>query len=875
VIATPLLLAALLIAAADEAQGPPITGVVVDGADKPVAGVEVVLACGRAPDGSVPVLARGRTDEKGGFRLPRPPEAVLSRTGAVTGAVWAYGPGRALSGARWTRFASAGRDILRITMREPGKRTVTVTGPDGRALAGLAVAPPSVYQTWLIYGLPLPDEIVDRLAATTGPDGKADLPDLSADSQVQVLRLQTDGGTVQVRALRPTDKVNQQGDVELTLDGPGGLVGSVAVGGTPAAGLTVEFWSKVSMFLDVAPVRFAGGPLRTGADGSFQTPPTLWRGHAYRAVVRAPGMPPRVSPWVTLDGPLGVIPELRLEPSREVAGRVTDRAGTPLSGVEVFQAGDGPEPTVTATDEQGRFRLGGYDRDRGFLFARKPGYRFGGIKVGPGQSDVVLELTEGGREPERVLRTLPDPLPRGRMVALARRLVEPYLAWAVGEKDDNSKYLAFRSLMYCDPVGTMEQAEAAGITAPRMIDMLRARTGLALAADDPEEAAARIEAHAAPGVRLLYLIDLIDLLPADQHDRKLDLLERAAALARASADTQTKVFQIGEVAERLAELGAADRAKALFAEGKPLAEPRDGQPRPMADRFAARLARVDLPAALAIIERNPDPVARTKARDNAAVRVAAVDPAAAERLLRQTYGQGRVNRLTLEAVVRAMAKADPARARRLVGLVDSPAWRAHAWAFLAAGLPESDLEGRRDALRQAGSEFDRLPPGDRGELAYNPAATILPLVEAADPAAVEEFLWRAVSMRGPSFNPLDSTGGGVSDRYLLPLAVARYDRPLAATLFEPGLDYARDALPRGGERDATKLCVVAAMIDPELAVGLIESIPAEAKRRAGSPADAPRLAVAESLGQPAPVRWDAVWRQYSGLGNSLYDRDLR
>jgi len=879
VIAIPLVLAALLTAADVDANGPPIVGVVIDGSDRALAGVEVVLACGRSADGSVPVLARGRTDDKGEFRLQRPPETVLARSGAIWGAAWAYGPGRAISGAKWLRFPGPPAKPMRITMGGPAKRSVTVKGADGLPRVGVAVAPASVFRDGLFYGMHLPDEVVDRLSAATGPDGKADLPGLTADMEVQALRVRDVDGTVQTRTFEAGGN-GGAGDFAVTLDGPGGLVGSVAVGGEPAAGLAVELWSKAGAYLGIAPVRFVGGPLRTGADGSFQTPPTLWRGHAYRAVVRAAeGLAPRVSSWVTLDGPLGVIPPLTLEPLREVAGRITDRSGAPLAGVEVFQAGDGPTPTTTATGDDGRFRLGGYDRDHAFLFARKPGYRFGGLGVSPGKGGVELALTGQGQEPDRVMRTLPDPLPREQMVAISRRLIEPYLTRAVVAKDDGGKFRALSSLAMGDPVGAIGRGEELGLAARNLFDILRGRAALMLAADDPEEAAAALEAVAEPGTRAGFLVDLADALPADQRVRKLDLLDRAAVQARASGETRTKVFQLGEVAERLAELGATARAKALFAEGKPLAEAVAGQARSGAETFAARMARVDLPGALAVIERNTDPDALAVGLGNAAVRVAAVDPAAAEGLLRRAFEGNRVDNRTgdiaVAVVARALAKTDPGRARRVIDLAGDPAWRAHAWAFLAAGLPGSDREGRRDALRHAGAEFDRLPPGEEGDLVINPAAAILPLVEAADPAAVGEFFWRSLSMRGPSFNPLDLVGDGDGAWWALPLMLSRYDRGVAAVLFEPSLAYARDALPRGGETYASILCLTAAAVDPELAVGLIESMPAEAKADAGEPGNWSRITVAEFLGRPPAARWKAVWRQYTGVGLTIYDRDLR
>ncbi len=74
-------------------------------------------------------------------------------------------------------------------------------------------------------------------------------------------------------------------------------------------------------------------------------------------------------------------------------------------------------------------------------------------------------------------------------------------------------------------------------------------------------------------------------------------------LARAEVDTKAlqSPYQVAEVAERWYELGEKDKAKALFAESvrlRPDTPLRRGL-------FAARLAHVDLPAALAIAKELP------------------------------------------------------------------------------------------------------------------------------------------------------------------------------------------------------------------------------------------------------------------------------
>ncbi len=67
-----------------------------------------------------------------------------------------------------------------------------------------------------------------------------------------------------------------------------------------------------------------------------------------------------MSKWITIgEQPPLLLPMLQ-RPLRTIRGRVVDRQGKPLSNVEAFQSGDGPERTATRTDSDGRFALGGF-----------------------------------------------------------------------------------------------------------------------------------------------------------------------------------------------------------------------------------------------------------------------------------------------------------------------------------------------------------------------------------------------------------------------------------------------------------------------------------------------------------------------------------
>ena len=119
-----------------------------------------------------------------------------------------------------------------------------------------------------------------------------------------------------------------------------------------------------------------------------------------------------------------------------------DRQGKPVAKVEVFQSGDGPEPTSTRSDADGRFALHGLREGAVFLCARGEGFRFHGQLIREGAHEVTVELTRGTERPARAMRMLPDAVPQEESRAMARRLVEPVWKVVVEKGDERTKYEA-------------------------------------------------------------------------------------------------------------------------------------------------------------------------------------------------------------------------------------------------------------------------------------------------------------------------------------------------------------------------------------------------------------------------------------------------
>ena len=92
--------------------------------------------------------------------------------------------------------------------------------------------------------------------------------------------------------------------------------------------------------------------------------------------------------------------------------------------------------------------------------------------------------------------------------------------------------------------------------------------------------------------------------------------------------------------------------------------------------------------------------------------------------------------------------------------------------------------------------------------------------------------------------------------------LTRYDREVAAALFEPMDAYLRSLAARKGHLWELEYGVIIAKacIDPRTAVALLESLTPPAQLRRSNRPDRARLRLAEVLGLPSENRWTRLWR---------------
>ncbi len=474
-------------------QSGALEGKVVDEAGKPVVGAQIVFYAPALWRYKVkPVEVQAATDADGRFRLITP---SLPGVQALDAQIWAYRPGLAIS---WVRDLRERAQALVLHSAAP--RTVKIEGPDGQPVARARVSPRVLAFAAANFPTDVPDTLAEARAVTTGPDGNAMFDCLAKGDKLVAVRIAALSiGTQDLLLVEEPGRGAERTTITLRLKPTNRLRGRVRNrAGDPVANQIVEIWLKGGDGLDANPVRFKNGPLLTAADGSFQTPDNLLVGSSYRVVVRAPGMEPILSNWITIgERPRVLLPMIQ-RPLRTISGHVVDRQGKPVVGVEVFQSGDGPERTATVTDGDGRFALGGFRQGPAFLFARGEGFRFFGRLIKPGEADITIELTRTSERPTREMWTLGETIPLQESRDLARRLIDPLWEAAVLQRNRRAQYRALRSLAAIDPVGAQQKLVAMKDVPPRVKAEIDDQLARAQARTDPAEAEARADAIAVP-----------------------------------------------------------------------------------------------------------------------------------------------------------------------------------------------------------------------------------------------------------------------------------------------------------------------------------------------------------------------------------------
>ena len=716
----------------------PVDGTVQTPAGHAVAGAAVYLSADDRPrpDGSLRSIAKTESDVAGRFHFDAPPSPAFPSL--RSGRVWAYAPGFGLGAAHY-RAAGEMKPIV-IELTEATRQPVRVVDGQGQPVPGVTVLP---FSAWAPYfesktAARLPEDLAEALGGASGPDGVAEMAQLTAGTPLLTFLVRSKAiGTQRVAV----DLGDGSQPPKVVVANGGAVRGRVVrEDGKSTEGLEVAIESRGPKGAAWWPVRPPGGPVRVGLGSEFRTPDCLMRGYDYQFRVQADGLNSARSAWLPApsDGVVVVAKELVLTPTRTVAGRVVDRSGRVIAGAEVIRAGDGPERTATVSDAEGRFRLGGYGEGPALVAARADGYRWGGSLVADGET--VVALTRLDEEPERAMPSLP-PAPADELIAKSRRLLAPVLDEAMKGQDAAQKCRALRVLAEVAPREARDLAIEAGLATDVPLGRILAP---GLARLDLAAALQLVEGQPDPGTRARMLVEVADALPPGPDSRKVPLLVRAAVAAGDSANADDRARNFSAVAERFAELGEMEKALPLYAKAREAAAAL-GAAAPARGLAAGRLARVDPAAAIPLIREIPDPRQRSVAIMNLAARVAAARPHDFDAVL-GSFDRDDWNWSEFLACDR-MAPVDRAHAERIADGMDTPYHRGLAFLCLAHGLARTEPEAAERAFHRALAEIEADPDAVRA-VALDPL-TMTRTVEEIDPALVPEFLWFAASRRRP------------------------------------------------------------------------------------------------------------------------------
>ncbi len=554
-----------------------LAGVVVDAQGSPVAGVEVLLSSLHRIEGKNPTLARTTTDTQGRFRHQAPSSDPMHEIWTL----WAYRPGAGLAVQAVGSSEGLPRpgEPIKLTLGPPRSATIQVLDPIGRRVEGARVRP-GYFPIRVVrgggyglsYSLPIPVEIVNRLAARTDARGVVELASLPTDGSDLVRVEAPRFGAQSVMLAAP--KVGRK-TARLA---PIGRIAGRVIGPDPgrARGIRIEVSTSLN------------GPGRVGFDpeghaeavidesGRFEVP-ALAVGKVRLTLNPRDGKPERElpTPGVAIEAGKNcevAIPLPGASRLRAVAGRVLDQHGRPIAGAIVLQSGDGPKRTRATTDDRGRFRIDGVDDRPAFLFARRAGYRFHGQLVGEGAGPFTMILTRTDEKAE-AMHTQPSPLPHREELALARRVIGAYADKVLKEGTLDDKVQLLEALGRVEPERVLAEADKARFPDPIYNDMFRMRVVEGMAHHDPEAAAEIAESGQTPFLRVMAYLAIFEAIdPSPQNrPRRLELLDQALLHARGVKEADKRLPFLGRIAELLLDLGETDKATRLLREGEKLA----------------------------------------------------------------------------------------------------------------------------------------------------------------------------------------------------------------------------------------------------------------------------------------------------------------
>jgi Carboxypeptidase regulatory-like domain len=534
----------------------------------------------------------------------------------------------------------------------------------------------------------------------TGPDGTFHLDQLDPDDKAGLWARAGDATTNGTIVARPRD-----GKVTLTIDPKytvrlRGLV--TDGGGQRIAGARVSLWWTCSY-----PPGKEGRSMMssstvhetyTTTENGLFVFRNLWPEDSYNVVVEARGHNKGESSRTTVKAgetyDLGKI--VLINTDAYLAGRVVGSDGHPIVGAEVFNRGDAPGAVAKATDSQGRFRLEGMLPGTRFVFVRKEGYRFTGVK-NEGNTDGMTITLLKATEPPPVRKpvTAPD---REEERSFAKQVLIRVWQKYGSNADNNGAFSCIRAMAEIDPDLAAQWSAEKG---HQYDDDVRFAEARKLAETDALEALALLnqKPDSASQMALQKLADRF----AETDPKKAQRFADEAAVQAHGLNQPDRALAMAKAGAVLAKLGRGAVGRKLIDEAA-----RDAAQLPVVNLasfyrglVSGILAPYDVERALALVEpikTENQEGPRNRARIAAAI--ATTDTKRAVELVETVGGNAFYHEMARTAIAYRIGRDRPDEAIKIIeDMKRDPAtiWQAEAYGWLAVALAPRD-RARANAL---------------------------------------------------------------------------------------------------------------------------------------------------------------------------------
>jgi hypothetical protein len=621
----------------------------------------------------------------------------------------------------------------------------------------------------------------------TGPGGTFRLQQLDPDDTLPLRARTKEATTDGAIVIRPREV---KGPLRLTIDPKfafrvRGLVADRA--GKRVAGAKVTLWwgrRYVSEKLDSQGTGISSGlESYTTTEAGWFVFRDLWPGDQYKVTVEAPGHSKAETPEVT--GKAGETHDYGrialVNTGGHLAGRVVGSDGRPVAGVSVFNRGDGPEPVQARTDEQGRFRLERLYPGVKYVFVRRDGYRFTGVKSEGDADDLAITLLKAAEPPPawKPGATAGYEDQRGFARWVLTRIWEKYGARA----NQNGAFVCILDMARIDPALALQWSAE---SAHRYDGRVRQAAAEELADTDAPGALELLAQDRDRGSQ--YTVQqLAERFAPTDRAKALLFAEEAAVRARA-LDQPDRSFALAQAGAVLAQVGRAEAGRKLIDEAAESAARLGSEGRQAYYRglVAQALAPFDLKRAQALIEPCKAPNDKDRYRAFLASALARTDPARAVALADELPGSGTYGELIKTEVAYEIGAERPDEAVRIIeGMKGHAAekMQAEAFGWLAVAVARRD-RARAFALIDRGLAIPIDKPEPFQSWVYFGAAMAPAVHIAACARQVGYPDMESVIMRVMTTRPSDSGRGAFHDPAMQIQSAAFAAVPLA--LVDPG-----------------------------------------------------------------------------------------